>query len=110
MAEAQDVTVSPHCSVGPVALCAALHLDWATPNVTIQESFAEYDVPWRDELVCGWNPVRRGEFALPEGPGLGIELDDAVCAAHPYRPNSFPSLWDGRWLREFTQSDHKDQA
>src|SRR5205823_12903861 len=27
MAQAQDITVAPHCSVGPVALCAAVHFD-----------------------------------------------------------------------------------
>ncbi len=103
LAQAQDLRVAPHCSVGPVALCAALHFDWATPNVMIQENFAEYDVAWRDELVCGWNLHRAGEFLLPERPGLCIELDPAACARHPYRKNSFPSLWDGRWLKEFTK-------
>jgi galactonate dehydratase len=88
LAEANDLAVSPHCSVGPVALCAALHLDWATPNVLIQENFAEYDVPWRQDWVYGWNPIRHGEFLLPEKPGLGVEVDVEVCAAHPYRKSS----------------------
>ena len=61
-------------------------------------------MPWRNDLVCGWNPIRRGEFLLSDKPGLGIELDVAVCAAHPYRKNSFPSLWNRRWLQDFTQN------
>ena len=105
MAQAQDIAVSPHVSVGPVALAAALHFDWSTPNAWIQEDFSEYDVPWRSDLVCGWNPLRRGEFLLPDKPGLGIELDPAVCAAHPYKKNTFPSLWDKKWLEELTQKD-----
>ncbi len=105
MAEAQDMLVSPHCSIGPVALCAALHFDWSTPNVRVQENFSDYDVPWRDALVGGWNPVQRGEFALPTKPGLGIELDINACAEHPYLPNAFPSLWDKQWLTGFTQSE-----
>lgn len=104
MAEAQDIKVSPHCSIGPVALCAALHVDWSTPNVMIQENFGDYDVPWRHDLVFGWNPVKNGEYALPEKPGLGIELNTALCAEHPYKKNSFPSLWDKRWLKDFTQN------
>ncbi len=104
MAEAQDIKVSPHCSIGPVALCAAIHVDWSTPNVMIQENFGDYDVPWRHDLVFGWNPVKNGEFALPEKPGLGIELNTAICAKHPYKKNSFPSLWDKRWLKDFTQN------
>ena len=39
MAQPQDILISPHVSVGPVALCAALHFDWCTPNVLIQERF-----------------------------------------------------------------------
>lgn len=104
MAEAQDIKVSPHCSIGPVALCAALHVDWSTPNVLIQENFGDYDVPWRHDLVFGWNPVKNGEYALPEEPGLGIDLNTALCAEHPYKKNSFPSLWDKRWLKDFTQN------
>ena len=105
MAQAQDIAVSPHVSVGPVALAAALHFDWSTPNAWIQEDFSEYDVSWRSDLVCGWNPLRRVEFLLPDKPGLGIELDPAVCAAHPNKKNTFPSLWDRKWLDEFTQKD-----
>ncbi len=105
LAQVQDVAVAPHCSVGPVALCAAIHFGWATPNVLVQENFSEYDVPWRSELVHGWDRVRQGEFLLPEGPGLGIELNEEACARHPYKKNSFPSLWDDRWLKEFTKTE-----
>ncbi|MCC2670738.1 MAG: dgoD2 [Armatimonadetes bacterium] len=107
IAEALDIRVAPHCSVGPVALAAALHFDLSTPNFLIQEAFGEWDVPWRDALVCGWNPVRGGEFHLGETPGLGLELDDDVIAAHPYVKNSFPSLWDGEWLTNFTQDEKR---
>jgi hypothetical protein len=40
---------------------------------------------------------------VPEGPGLGIDLDEEVIAQHPYRQNPFPSLWDKDWLANFTQ-------
>ena len=104
LAQGQGIRLAPHASVGPVALSAALHFGWATPNVFMQENFSEYDVPWRRDLVCGWDLISQGEFLLPTGPGLGIELNPAVCAAHPYRKNSFPSLWDKRWLEQFTQN------
>jgi len=103
LAQAHDLRLAPHCSVGPVALAAAVHFGWSTPGVLVQECFAEYDVPWRAELVHGWDPLRGGEFALPDRPGLGIELNVAACTVHPYQKNSFPSLWDDRWLAEFTK-------
>lgn len=104
LSQANGLSLAPHVSVGPVALCAAIHFGWATPNVFMQENFSEYDVPWRRELVRGWDLIASGEFRLPTGPGLGIEIDEAACAAHPYRKNTFPSLWDKRWLEQFTQN------
>lgn len=105
LARAQGQQLAPHCSIGPVALCAAVHFGWAIPAVRIQENFADYDVPWRESFVKGWNLCHDGRFGLPTGPGLGIELDEAVCAAHPPQKNPFPSLWDDRWIKEFTKAE-----
>ena len=102
LAAVQDLRVAPHCSIGPVALAACLHFDLSTPNFMIQEAFAEFDVPWRNSMVRGWNPVRDGEFVLSDEPGLGLDLDEGVLAEHPYVPNAFPSLWDQGWLTNFT--------
>lgn len=110
MAAAQDMRIAPHCSVGPVALAAALHLDWCTPNFYIQENFADFDVPWRAALVHGWDLCEHGAFRLPEGPGLGLALNDAEIARHPYVQNPFPSLWDNTWLTNFTQNKPSDSV
>ena len=102
MAAVQDLRIAPHCSVGPVALAACLHVDVSTPNFMIQEAFGEFDVPWRNSLVQGWNPIRNGQFVLSEEPGLGLDIDEETIGKHPYVPNAFPSLWDNRWLENFT--------
>jgi galactonate dehydratase len=101
LAAVQDLCVAPHCSIGPVALAAALHFDLSTPNFMIQETFADFDVPWRQDLVNGWNPLHNGEFILSEAPGLGLELNEAAIREHPYKPNAFPSLWDDTWVKKF---------
>lgn len=102
LAESQDIGISPHCSIGPVALAATLHLAWSCRNMTILESFAEFDVDWRKDLVGGWSLLERGRYALPDKPGLGLDLDLDAIAAHPYRPLAFPSLWDATWVDDFT--------
>ena len=51
-AACQDMAVSPHCSIGPIAFAAAIHFAYSTPNMLLQESFAEFDVDWRDALAC----------------------------------------------------------
>jgi galactonate dehydratase len=104
MAAVQDLRIAPHCSIGPVALAAALHVDASTPNFMIQEAFGEFDVPWREQLVTGWHPLQHAEFVLSDRPGLGLELNEAEIAAHPYVQTPFPSLWDESWLTNFKQS------
>ena len=103
MAAVKDVQIAPHTSGGPVALAAALHFDISTPNFFIQEDFSQYDVPWRNDLVRGWNPFRKGEFFLSDEPGLGLDIDEKVIANHPYQPSPFASLWHKDWLGDFTQ-------
>ncbi len=103
LCQSQDLRLAPHCSIGPVALCAAVHFGWATPQVMVQENFGDFDAPWRSELVGGWNPMADGRYRLPDKPGLGIELDDAACARHPFVKHAFPSLWDRRWVAELTK-------
>ncbi len=110
MADVRDLRIAPHCSIGPVALAACLHFDVSTPNFYIQEAFGEFDVPWRDSLVCGWNPIRNGEFVLSDKPGLGLELDEGAIAEHPYVNDSFPSLWDPRWIAKLTQTAGADNS
>ena len=69
LAEAHKLRTAPHCSIGPVALCAAVHFGWSTPNVLVQETFADYDVPWRKDFVCGWDLWRRGRLPAADGAG-----------------------------------------
>jgi galactonate dehydratase len=103
LAQACDLKLAPHCSIGPVALCAAVHFGWSTPHVMVQENFGDFDVPWRSDFVSGWQPCQGDQYLLPTKPGLGIELNDAALAQHPPQKNPFPSLWDDRWLKEFTK-------
>ena len=42
MAETYDVTVAPHCPLGPITLAASLQIDFATPNILIQEQWITF--------------------------------------------------------------------
>jgi galactonate dehydratase len=77
--------VAPHNPMGPIGNAMTLHLAAAIPNFMILETMAT-DVPWRAEIVPGEDLVlREGWMTIPDRPGLGIELDEAACARHPYR-------------------------
>ena len=83
MAETVGVGVAPHNPLGPIAGVAALHFAVSTPNHVIQEEMVGA-VPWYGEVVDG--PIRMvdGFWQVPHRPGLGIEVDEAVCARHPF--------------------------
>lgn len=82
-AETVGVGIAPHNPLGPIAGVTALHFDIATPNFVIQEEMSGA-VPWYDEVVD--SPIRRvdGAWQIPERPGLGIEVNEAVAAKHPF--------------------------
>jgi galactonate dehydratase len=81
LAEAHDVSLAPHCPLGPIALAASLQIAFATPNFLIEEQSIGIDYNQGNELLDYLvDPdVFRfvdGHAALPAGPGLGIEVDE----------------------------------
>ena len=75
--------VAPHNPLGPIANAVALHFDLSTPNFLIQEDMLT-DVPWRWEVVQHGLRSEGGYWLPSEAPGLGIELDEAAAARHPF--------------------------
>ena len=104
MAEAHFITVAPHSgSLGPVAEYAALHLLAAIPNALILERM-EDDVSVREKVIIPAPKVIDGHIEVPNRPGLGVDMDEAVVAAHPSMGNvSVPghpgdgAYADGTW-------------
>lgn len=77
------VAMAPHNPLGPVATMVNIHLGFATPNFLIQEVLRA-DVPWRDEVVHGGARIEGGHVLPPQAPGIGITIDEAAAARHPY--------------------------
>ena len=82
MAEAKFMEVALHGASSEVLTAANLHVDATTPNCTIQEH--PLGGPWRYEVVETTHRVSGGYAALPTAPGLGVELNEAEAARHPY--------------------------
>ena len=95
LADAYHVGFAPHNPNGPVATRVCQHLAAACPNFTVLEWIPEEE-DWRDELMGGPFDVSGGTMALPEGPGLGIELDLDVIRAHPYEPRDMNQYVESR--------------
>jgi len=83
MAEAYDVAVAPHCPLGPLALASCLQLAACTPNVAIQEMSLGIHYNVGADLLTYCSDKKEltptdGFLPIPEGPGLGIAIDEDV--------------------------------
>lgn len=97
-ADAYYMLIAPHNVGGPVATAAALHLAACTPNFKIQEHFNDFADAWVKGVAVGLPEVdpADGCFPLPNGPGLGVTLDEAFIAEHP-REHVFFDLFAENW-------------
>jgi galactonate dehydratase len=99
MAAADGAWVAPHQSGGPVATAVCLQLAACVPNFLVQEHFDPFNEPWTRQLVT-WAPdldPATGELSLPDGPGLGVDLDLDVVLAHPYDSGAFLDITAPGW-------------
>ena len=88
MAEAHYIMVAPHSgSLGPIAEYAAIHVLAAIPNALILERVHD-DVEVRYELTQPHIPTVDGYIEVPDRPGLGVDIDEDVAAAHPSHGNT----------------------
>ncbi len=89
MAEAYYAAIAPHCPLGPISLAAGLQVDACTPNFLCQEQVSLGEGYIKQPFV-----VKEGYVAVPTGPGLGIEVDEAAVAERLYDgSNENPRLW-----------------
>ena len=85
-AEALDLAICPHNPSGPVAMAATLHLAACTMNFFVLETMAT-DVAHRGKVSTERVAMENGMIRIPDGPGLGLDLDLAEIAKHPYQPH-----------------------
>ena len=86
LAELYGASLAPHCPLGPIALAASLQVAFATPNFLIQEQSMGIHYNTDNDLLDylldrSAFRFQDGHINLLEGPGLGIEIDEAAVRA-----------------------------
>lgn len=76
MAEAYYVPIAPHNPMGPISLAVGLQLAASIPNFLVQEQVSLGE----GYLKNPFKLQKDGTVLVPKGPGLGIELDEALMA------------------------------
>ena len=89
MAESYYAQIAPHLFCGPIEAAANIQIDTCSPNFLIQESIETFG-GFHAEILK--KPIRweDGFIIPPTAPGLGVELDEEVAAAHPLLEPSYP--------------------
>ena len=87
LAASHYVPFAPHNPSGPLSTAATLQLGATLPNFRYLEIMA-VDVPWRSDISNEALVLTEdGDIMIPEGVGLGIDLDLEAIAEHPYSPH-----------------------
>jgi L-alanine-DL-glutamate epimerase-like enolase superfamily enzyme len=98
MAMEYGVPMAMHFAGSPVSCMASVHCAAATENFLALENHS-LDVPWWQDLVEGPEKpiINKGWIAVPDRPGLGIDLNEDAVKAHLQPSSAFfepTTQWD----------------
>jgi L-alanine-DL-glutamate epimerase-like enolase superfamily enzyme len=82
-ASMHGIQTAIHFAGSPVGCMASVHMAATLKDMLAMENHA-VDIPWWSDLVTGVEKpiINQGYIAVPDTPGLGIELNEAVIKEH----------------------------
>jgi galactonate dehydratase len=93
LAEAYFVPLAPHNTCSELGLTASLHAVASIPLFLIQEGYLDGHIMPPGVARKNWQVAKDGYASLPQGPGLGVEIDETQFAkvnAMPQRRFRWP--------------------
>jgi galactonate dehydratase len=78
LGEAYHVPLAPHCVTTDLGATASLHVCAAIPFFLIHEYYP--NITPLGLLKKSWSVDKDGYASLPQGPGLGCEIDETLLA------------------------------
>jgi len=96
LAEAHYIDLMPHNPLGPICTAATIHLAAAVPNfawLEVRVSPTEESGRYDDALFPVQPKLEGAHFPVPETPGLGVELNEALAAEQSFQ------FWEAPHLR-----------
>jgi galactonate dehydratase len=105
LAEAYHVPLAPHCTASNLGIAASIHAIAAVPLFLIHEFYPDNQgFNPKNIARVDWQMDKDGYIALPPGPGLGVEIDEAKLIEESAKPQSY--RWPGRTLPDGSISDY----
>ena len=103
VAEAYQAMIAPHNARSPLSTAVNVHVDTATRNVFLQETFNDFHVEWAEEIFEGLPRVVDGPFSVPAATGLGVSVNEKAIAKHPYSEKNHMRMFTPGWEARFSE-------
>lgn len=103
LAEAYFVPLAPHAVTTELGVSASLHAIAAVPFFVIHEYYPQ--ITPAGLMKKNWSVDKEGYASLPQGPGLGVEIDEAKLAELAKKPHKAEWPTRGR-LKDGSISDY----
>ena len=88
LAEPHYAEMAPHVWGGPIIYAAAVQLDACIPNFLIQETILDGHTAFFDDVCSKGIRWEKGYILPPDGPGLGIEMDEKAILKYTINKTS----------------------
>jgi galactonate dehydratase len=85
MVESFEISCAPHNYHGHLSSAISAHFCALVPNIKVMETDID-SAPWRDELFTTEVKYEDGDMLVPDGPGWGMDVNEAV--ARKYAPDA----------------------
>jgi len=86
LAETYFTPLAPHCTTTDLAVSASLHTIASVPMFLIHEYYPGITTPGL--VKKAWSVDKDGYASLPQGPGLGVEIDEKVMEELVKKPQN----------------------
>jgi galactonate dehydratase len=106
LAETFFVPLAPHCTASHLGISASLHVAASIPMFLIHEYYPDNRgfAPPVVRMKMDTKPGADYCVGLPEGPGLGVDIDEKALAEAAAKPQKYK--WPGAKLKDGSVSDY----
>lgn len=105
LAEAFFVPLAPHCTASSLGISASIQVAASIPLFLIHEFYPDNKGFNPGSIMrIDWQVDKDGYAALPTGPGLGVDVDEAALEEASKKPQSYK--WPGQKLKDGSIADY----
>ena len=105
LAETYMTPLAPHCTASNLGISASIHAIAATALFLIHEFYpTNFGFNPKGIATMEWQVDKEGYVALPQGPGLGVEMDEKVLDEAAKKPQTYK--WPGAKLKDGSIADY----